>query len=96
MDFLTEMQKKMACFGDQGCVSLRFKELPEGHRFPYLKNSKIEKKINKMFTSRWPGAKSASVHQLAKMLYLGLSGHFKDTKPLYILLIVNCRCESVV
>ena len=67
-----------------GCVSLRFKGLPEGHRwgFPYLKNSKnCTKNLNTFFTSRWPGAKSAPGHQLAKKLYLRLWGHFKDRKP---------------
>ena len=67
-----------------GCVSLRFKGLPEGYRwgFPYLKNSKnCTKNLNIFFTSRWPGAKSAPVHQLAKKLYLRLWDHFKDWKP---------------
>ena len=67
-----------------GCVSLRFKGLPEGYRwgFPYLKNSKnCTKNLNIFFTSRWPGAKSAPVHQLAKKLYLRTWGHFKDRTP---------------
>ena len=70
--------------GCQGCVSLRFKGLPQGYRwgFPYLKNSKnCTKNLNIFFTSRWPGAKSAPVHQLAKKLYLRTWGHFKDRTP---------------
>ena len=34
-----------------------------------------------MFASRWPSAKSAPVHQLAKQLYLRSWGHFKYIKP---------------
>ena len=71
-------------FSDKGYVSLRFKVLPEGNSwgFPYLKNSEnCTKNVKKKFTSRWPGAKLAQVHQLAKMLYMNFWGHFKDRKP---------------
>ena len=67
-----------------GCVSLRFKGLSEGYRwgFPYLKNRQnCTKNLNNFFTSRWPGAKSAPVHQLAKKLYLRMWGHFKHRTP---------------
>ena len=49
---------------------------------PRGKNSKnCTKNLNIFFTSRWPGAKSAPVHQLAKKLYLRTWGHFKDRTP---------------
>ena len=50
--------------------------------FHTLKTAKnVQKTLNVLFTSRWPGAKSAPVHPLAKKLYLRLWGHFKDRKP---------------
>ena len=69
---------------NQGCVSLRFNGGLRGtdggfHTPEKAKN--VRKKMNKIFTSRWPGAKSAPVHQLAKNLYLRLWGHFKDRTP---------------
>ena len=50
--------------------------------------SKIKKRQNYThkkwiisFISRWPGAKSAPVHQLTKKIYLRTWGHFKDRTP---------------
>ena len=64
---------------DKGCVSLAFKGLPGGTDGGFH-TSEIAKKckntFNKFLTSRWPGAKLAPYHQLAKNGLLEVVGPF--------------------